>query len=79
MLLMLSVYRPPYQCAAARSSSNIDATDGYRHYGAETGSQTADLMLGIGPETVVRVMPKSWTCHLDADPGPARISSAAPI
>jgi hypothetical protein len=74
MLLMLSVYRPPYQCAAARSSSDIgDAVistiDGDYHHGSKTWSQTADLLLGIGPEAAVRVMLKSWTGPLDADPG----------
>jgi hypothetical protein len=66
---------PPW-CAEGRHFTEdavIDATDGYHHYGPETEISTADSMLVIGPETVIRVMLKSWTCPLHAEPGPARI------
>jgi len=66
---------PPW-CTESRHFNNdavIDATDGYHHYGPETEILTADLFLGSGPETVVRIVLKSWTCPLHAEPGPARI------
>jgi hypothetical protein len=53
----------------------IHADDGYHHYGPEIEVPTSFGFAGFtdGPETVVRVVLKSWTHPLDAEPGPARI------
>jgi hypothetical protein len=51
----------------------IYADDGYHHYGPETAVPTSDRVLLSDPETVVKVILKSWTPRLDADPGPARV------
>ena len=53
----------------------IYADHGYHHYGQEAEVRTSCRFLGMtdGPETIVRVVLKSWTHPLDADPGPALI------
>jgi hypothetical protein len=53
----------------------IHADDGYYHYGPEIEVPTSFRFAGFtdGPETVVRVVLKSWTHALDAEPGPVRI------
>jgi hypothetical protein len=66
---------PPWCTERRHFTADIvtDATDGYHHYGPETEIPTADLKLGTGTETVVRILLKSWSCPLHAEPGPARI------
>ena len=53
----------------------IYADHGYHRYGPEIQVPTSDRFGGMtdGPETVVRVVLKSWTHPLDAEPGPALI------
>jgi hypothetical protein len=53
----------------------VYADHGYHHYGPEIQVPTSYLFLGMAdePETVVRVVLKSWTHPLDAEPGPALI------
>ena len=53
----------------------VYADHGYHHYGPEIEVSTSDRFGGMtdGPETVVRVILKSWTHPLDAEPGPALI------
>ena len=50
----------------------IDADDGFHHYGPEIAVPTSDRMFATGPESVVKVILKSWTHPLDADPQSAR-------
>jgi hypothetical protein len=49
----------------------IDSDNGYHHYGPEIAVPTSDRMLGLNysPETVVKVILKSWTHPPDAGPG----------
>ena len=68
---------PPW-CTEERHFADgevIYADHGYHHYGPEIQVPTSDRFGGLtdGPETVVRVVLKSWTHPLDADPGPALI------
>ena len=67
---------PPW-CTEVRHFADgvIYADDGYHHYGREIEIPTSCRFLGMtdGPRTVVRAVLKSWTCPLDADPGPALI------
>lgn len=53
----------------------VDSDDGYLHMGAEIAVPTSYKTLNgpDDPETVVKVFLKSWTCPLDADPGPTVI------
>jgi hypothetical protein len=51
----------------------IHAEDGFHHYGPEIVVPTSDRVFTDGPETVVKVMLKSWTSRLDAEPGPGRV------
>ena len=53
----------------------VYASDGYHHYGPDRAVPTSDRFLGVtdGPGTVVRVILKSWTCPLTAEPGQAVI------
>jgi hypothetical protein len=51
----------------------IDADDGYHHCGPEIEMPTSYRINLDAPETVVRVVLKSWTHPLDAEPGPALI------
>jgi hypothetical protein len=68
---------PPW-CTEARHFAEdevIYADHGYHHYGHEIEVPTSCKFLGMthGPDTIVRVVLKSWTHPLDADPGPALI------
>jgi hypothetical protein len=68
----------PFWCVQERHFLDTDvihADDGYHHYGLEIEVPTSDRFSGFtdGPEMVVRVVLKSWTHPLDAEPGPARI------
>ena len=73
------VLRPcPPWCTQGRHFADddlADASDGYHHYAPEIEVPTSDRFLGMadGAQAVVRVILKSWTHPLDADPGPARI------
>jgi uncharacterized protein DUF6907 len=65
-------------CTEARHFADgqaIDADDGYHHYGTEIEVPTAYKFLDLSddPETIIRVVLKSWTHPLSADPGPALI------
>jgi len=64
---------PPW-CTEDRhfaDDDTIDAGDGYHHYGPETAIPTSYKYLGTAsePDTVIRVVLKSWTCPLHASPG----------
>jgi hypothetical protein len=68
---------PPW-CTEGRHFGDdeaIYADDGYHHYGTEIEVPTSDTFLGMtgAPETIVRVVLKSWTHPLDAEPGPVLI------
>jgi hypothetical protein len=68
---------PPW-CAETRHFDDdevIHADHGYHHYGTEIEVPTSDTFGGMsdGPETIIRVVLKSWTHPMDADPGPTRI------
>jgi hypothetical protein len=68
---------PPW-CTGERHFTEDDVIypdDGYHHYGPEAEVPTSSSFLGMadGARTVIRVVLKSWTCPLDADPGPALI------
>jgi hypothetical protein len=68
---------PPW-CAEERHFTDdavIYADDGYHHYGAETEIPSSDKFLGMtdGPQAIVRVVLKSWTHPLGADPGPTLV------
>jgi hypothetical protein len=68
---------PPWCTEGPHLADNemIYADDGYHHYGAEIEVPTSYNFLGMtdGVPTIVRVVLKSWTHPLDADPGPALI------
>lgn len=69
---------PPW-CTESRHFSNediVDVDDGFHHYGPEIAIPTSDRMLVDDPETVVKVILKSWTHPLDAEPGPGRVDLA---
>jgi hypothetical protein len=51
----------------------VYASDGYHHYGPDRAVPTSDQIDGHGPEVVIKTILKSWTCPLDAGPGPALI------
>jgi hypothetical protein len=68
---------PPW-CTQDRhfdDGETVDVDDGFHHYGTETEIETSDRYAGhvTGPAATVRVVLKSWTHPLDAEPGPARI------
>ena len=68
---------PPW-CAEERHFTDEDviyADDGYHHYGPEAEVRTSYPFLGMTDRagTIVRVVLKSWTHPLDADPGPALV------
>ena len=66
---------PPWCIETRHFNDNdiVDVDDGYHHYGPEIAIPTSDRMLTTGPETIVKVILKSWTHPLDAEPGPGRI------
>jgi hypothetical protein len=68
---------PPW-CTEGRHFAEdeaIYADHGYHHYGTEIEVPTSYTFGGMsdGPETIVRVVLKSWTHPLDANPGPTLI------
>ncbi len=68
----------PTWCAEERHFADdevIYADHGYHHYGPEVEVRTSYPFLGTtdGAETIVRVVLKSWTCPLGADPAPVLI------
>lgn len=68
----------PTWCTVGRhfgDSEAVYADHGYHHCGTEIEVPTCYKFLGTadGPPTIIRVVLKSWTCPLDADPGPALI------
>lgn len=68
----------PAWCTEERHFGNdevIYADHGYHHYGPEVEVRTSYSFGGTtdGAETIVRVVLKSWTHPLDADPGPTLI------
>ena len=68
---------PPW-CTEVRHFADDEVThadDGYHHYGREIEVPTSCRFLGMTdePHTVIRAVLKSWTCPLDADPGPTLI------
>lgn len=68
---------PPW-CTEGRHFADgeiVYADHGYHHYGAEIEVPTACKYLGMAdaPEMIIRVVLKSWTHPLDADPGSAFI------
>jgi hypothetical protein len=65
---------PPWcTCDQHFTSDVIHADDGYHHYGPEVAVPTSFRMFNDDPETVVKVILKSWTHPLDAEPGPSLI------
>lgn len=66
---------PPWCSSAPHFGDDevIDADDGYHHYGPEIAIPTTDRSFTDGPATVVKVILKSWTQPLDAEPVPARV------
>lgn len=68
----------PAWCTRGRhfpEGAAADPDDGYHHYGPEAEVATADRLLVLPgePPAVLRVLLKSWTQPLGAEPGPARI------
>lgn len=68
---------PPW-CTEERHFTDdemVYADDGFHHYGQEVEVPTSCPFLGTTDEaaTIIRVVLKSWTHPLDADPGPALI------
>ena len=68
----------PHWCTETRHFADdevIYADHGYHHYGSEIEVPTSDTFGGMsdGPATIIRVVLKSWTHPMDADPGPTRI------
>src|SRR5579859_3451560 len=68
----------PHWCIETRHFADdevIYADHGYHHYGTEIEVPTSDTFGGMsdGPATIIRVVLKSWTHPMDADPGPTRI------
>ncbi len=55
------------------SDSSIDVDDGFHHFGPELAVPTNDRPTLHDPETIVKVILKSWTHPLDAEPGPTHI------
>lgn len=66
---------PPWCTLTEHFTSDLEihADDGYHHYGREIEVRTSDRRFADGPEWVVKVILKSWTCPLGGEPGPARI------
>jgi Domain of unknown function (DUF6907) len=59
---------PPWcTCEQHFTSDVIHADDGYHHYGPEVAVPTSFRMFNDSPETVVKVILKSWTHPLDAN------------
>ena len=68
---------PPW-CSEGRHFADgeaVYADHGYHHYGTEVEVPTSYPFAGMtyGDPTIVRVVLKSWTHPLHADPGPALI------
>lgn len=68
---------PPW-CTQERHFGNgevIHASDGFHHYGTEAEVPVSCTLTGAvdDPQLIVRVVVKSWTHPMDADPSPAQV------
>src|SRR5260370_14039972 len=66
----------PSWCTCSRHFAEghvADADDGFHHLGSEAAVPASESRPDDMAQAVVKVMLKSWTCPVDAAPGPARI------